>query len=69
MFLESAASTVANSSSSKKPRLDQITSGNLDADDPLDDDDVSCIFYRQYLSNVNSSLMTTIAKTKMIPLN
>lgn len=45
MFSESAASTVANSSSSssvaaKKPRLDQITSGNLDADDPLDDDDV-----------------------------
>jgi len=41
---ESAASTVANSSSSslssKKPRLDQITSGNLDADDPLDDDDL-----------------------------
>ena len=31
-------------SGSKRPRLEQIPAANLDADDPLDDEDVSILY-------------------------
>ena len=39
MFDGCADSSSSASSSSKRPRLEQIPAANLDADDPLDDDD------------------------------
>jgi len=36
---DSSTASSSASSASKKPRLDQISSGNLDADDPVDEDD------------------------------
>jgi len=36
IVLESGSTT--SSSSSKRPRIDQLPAANLDADDPLDDD-------------------------------
>jgi len=35
---ESGSTASSSSSSSKRPRIDQLPAANLDADDPLDDD-------------------------------
>ena len=38
VVLESGSVTSGSGSSSKRPRIDQLPTANLDADDPLDDD-------------------------------
>jgi len=41
LWIVSESGSTTSGSSSKRPRIDQLPTANLDADDPLDDDDVS----------------------------